>query len=203
MLCTALAVLHTESLLSTPNSDHEIIRKVIKESRLPEYVDEDDERGSLLVIRDIVTSIIDGDVEYDQPSILKQIKLESTQSREFYNMIVDYLDDSDLPEEMEKRIASLNRQLSGHYFQIRQWISSIALKQSMGKAFGAFNGTEHRIDLATALEELKTQISTYTQRSHSKIPSLVSSLSTSKPEQFVQIFSNIAEKAQGNGLQTG
>ena len=203
MLCIALAVLHTESQLTSPNSDHEIIRKVIRESKLPEYVEEDDERGSLLVLKDIISNIVDGDVEYDKISILKQIKLESTQNKAFYESIVEYLAEEELPEEIEQRIAMLNKQLGSLYFQLRNALSTITLRQTMGKAFGALNGTERHTDLVTCLDNLKTEIASYSSRSHSKIPSLVSSVNTGTPTHFVQIFDSIAEKAAGGGLQTG
>lgn len=203
MLCTALAALHTESQLSSPSSDHETIRKVLREVRLPDFVEEDDERAGLLVIKEIISGIIDGDLEFDKAAILKQIKLECTQNKAFFDSIKEYLDESELPEEADKKIQILNKNLSSLYYTLRQGISSISLRKSLGQAFGALNGTETRTDLETALDALKADISTYTQRGHSKIPSLVSTLNTGEPTHFVQVFNSIAEKAAGNGLKTG
>ncbi|MHC1955490.1 hypothetical protein, partial [Escherichia coli] len=64
MLITALATLYTESLLTDPEKDHEVIRKVLLEAKLPDYVEEGDERAALVEIKDIITSIIDGGMPY-------------------------------------------------------------------------------------------------------------------------------------------
>lgn len=203
MLCTALAVLHTESLLAKPNKDHELIKRLLREARLPEFVEEDDERAALIVIKEIITSIIEGEVEFDVATILRQIKLETTQNKPFYESVKEYLSIDDLPEDSEERLKALDKTVNALYYQVRQGLSTIALRQSLGKAFGALNGTDTRSDLTETLDSLKSNISSYTERSHNKIPSLISTLNTGKPSHFIQVFDSIAEKAAGNGLKTG
>lgn len=215
MLCTALAALHTENKLTSPLTDHDVIRKVLASIRLPEYVEEDDERGCLLVLKDIITGIIDGGLEYDKKSILRQIKLECTQNKPFYDSVVDFLDDTvrdddgnvvEVDETTEEYIASLNRELRGYYFSLRQGLNAISLRKSMGQAFAAINGnaSDHRNnDLESVLDNLKADLTSFTQKGHNKIPSLVSELDTSNPSGFVKVFNNIAEKAAGGGLRTG
>ncbi|ELL1623586.1 hypothetical protein Q6R85_002370 [Salmonella enterica] len=202
MLITALAALYTESMLTDPSKDHDVIRKVLMQIKLPEYAEDGEERFALIEIKDIITSIIDGGMEYDHASVMKRLKLATTQVRPLYDTITKFLED-DLPEEEDKRTEHLNRQMSQYYFQLRQCLQSVELKTKMGRAFGALNGTETRVDLNTAVLELKEALSTFGERSHNKIPSLVGELVTDNRAPFVKVFDSINKKAAGNGLQTG
>lgn len=203
-LVTSLAILQAESMISTHNGDHTVIRNILKEAKLPDYVNEDDERASLMVIKDIVTEILDGNSEFNKKIILKRIKLASTQNASLYESVVEFLDiEKDLPEVMEERIAEIEKMIRSYYFQLSQFTKLNTVMQSMSKAFGALKGTETRIDTQTALSELKDNITNFTERTHSRIPSLVSALSSSDHTHFIKVFNNIKDKAQGNGLKTG
>lgn len=204
MLITSLATLHAESLLTDPNKDHEVIRKVLAETRLPSYVDEEDERSVLMEIRDIITPIVDGQVPYEHNAVLKQLKLATTQNRPLYDTLVEVLKEDVLPPDTtdEQRIKRLNETVNRHYFQLRQSLNAVNLRQKLGKAFGALNGTE-RIDLTTALKDLQGDITTFTERGHNKIPSLVTELETKNAAPFIKVFDSISNKAAGNGLMTG
>lgn len=202
MLITALATLYTESLLTDPEKDHEVIRKVLLEAKLPDYVEEGDERAALVEIKDIITSIIDGGMPYDHTNVMKRLKLATTQIRPLYDTITKFLED-DIPEEPEARIEHLNRQVAQYYFQLRQAIQGVQLKQKLGRTLGALNGTETRVDLQTALNDLRDSLSTFSERSHNKIPSLVGELITDNHAPFVHVFDSISKKAAGNGLRTG
>ncbi|MCT7476045.1 hypothetical protein N5V81_13760 [Escherichia coli] len=202
MLITALAALYTESMLPTLSKDHDVIRKVLMQIKLPEYAEDGEERFALIEIKDIITSIIDGGMEYDHASVMKRLKLATTQVRPLYDTITKFLED-DLPEEEDKRTEHLNRQLSQYYFQLRQCLQSVGSKTKMGRV-RALNGTETRVDLLnTAVLELKEALSTFGERSHNKIPSLVGELVTDNRAPFVKVFDSINKKAAGNGLQTG
>lgn len=205
MLITSLATLHAESLLTDPNSDHEVIRKVLAETRLPTYVDEEDERSVLMEIRDIITPIVDGHVPYEHHTVLKQLKMATTQNRPLYDTLVEVLKEDEMPPETteEERLKRLTQNVDRCYFQLRQSLNIVNLRQKMGKAFGALNGTETRIDLESALKDLGGDIANYTERSHNKIPSLVTELETKDSAKFVQVFDSISNKAAGNGLKTG
>ncbi|ECF3006311.1 hypothetical protein F0D22_14715 [Salmonella enterica subsp. enterica] len=205
MLITALATLHAESLLTEPQTDHEVIRKVLAESRLPDYVDEDDERLALTEIKAIIEPIIDGQVTYDHDAVMRQLKLATTQNRPLYDTVVEFIAGDDIPDDTkpEERVAYLNKMVSRHYFQLRQSLNAITLRKTLGQAFGALNGTETRIDLSTALGNLRDSISTFTERSHNKIPSLVNTLNTANAAPFAKVFSSIKDKAAGHGLRTG
>ncbi|ANZ50516.1 putative helicase [Erwinia phage vB_EamM_Stratton] len=202
MLITALAALYAESLLTDPSRDHDVIRKVLLEAKLPEYAEEGDERSALVEIKDIITSIIDGGMTYDHANVMKRLKLATTQVRPLYDTITKFLED-DIPEDPEKRIEHLNRQVSQYYFQLRQCIQGVELKRRLGRAIGTLNGTETRVDVQTALSELKDTLSTFSERSHNKIPSLVGELVTDNRAPFIKVFDSINKKAAGNGLQTG
>lgn len=201
-LITALATLYAESLLSDPSTNHEVIRKALLETKLPEFVDEGDERSVLIEIKDIVNSVIDDGMPYDHTSVMKRLKLASSQCRPLYDTIVKFFE-NDYPEDVEERIQFINKQLTQYYYQLTQSVSQVTLKQKLGRAFGALNGTETRVDVTTALNELKDTLSTYGERSHNKIPSLVNELVTNDKAPFIQVFDSINKKAAGNGLQTG
>lgn len=204
MLITSLAVLQAENMISTHDGDHGVIRSILNEVKLPDYVDEDDERSSLLTIKDVVTEILDGQMEFNKTILLKRIKLACTQNMSLYDSVVDYLDiEKDLPEEQEKRIDTVTSLIQSYYFRLTQMSKMNAVMQTMGKAFGALKGTETRVDTITALTELRESITNFTERTNKRVPSLVSALSSSDHTHFIKIFQNIQDKAQGNGLKTG
>jgi len=204
MLITALATLHAESLLNDPVTDHDVIRRMLLEAKLPEYVEEGDERSALVEIKDIITSIVDSGVEYNHTNVMKRLKLATTQTRPLYDTIITYLeDDKEVPEEPEALRDYRQKLIGSYYFQMRQTIQAVSIKQQLGRAWGAVNGTETRIDTATALNELKNTLSAFGERAHNKIPSLVGELITNNTAPFVKVFNDINRKAAGNGLKTG
>lgn len=202
MLITALAALHAESFLTDPDKDYEVIRKVLVEVKLPEFIEDGDERAALAEIKDIITSIIDGGMDYEHARVMKRLKVVTTQTRPLYDTIVKFLED-DIPEDETKRVEFLTKQNSQYYFQLRQALHGVQLKQKLGRAMGALNGTELRVDLQTAIGELKDSLSTFGERSHNKIPSMVGELITNNRAPFVKVFDSINKKAAGNGLRTG
>ncbi|QVW56225.1 hypothetical protein pEaSNUABM6_00089 [Erwinia phage pEa_SNUABM_6] len=203
MLITALAALYAESLLAEPDKDHDVIRKVLHEVKLPDYVEEGDERSALAEIKDIITSVIDGGMDYNHTNVMKRLKLATTQTRPLYDVIVKFMESEDMPEEDEKRLDYLNKILSQYYFQLRQAIQGVQLKQYLGRTLGVLNGTETRVDLQTALKDLTGSMATFGERSHNKIPSQVNKLITTDRAPFVKTFSDINRKVAGNGLKTG
>jgi CRISPR/Cas system CSM-associated protein Csm2 small subunit len=204
MLITALATLHAESFLTDPVKDHDVIRKVLQEARLPEFIEDGDERSALAEIKDIITSIIDHGIEYDHSQVMKRIRLATTQTRPLYDSIVKNMEeDEDTPTDAEARLQYLQKTVSQQYYQMRHALQGVQLKQKLGRALGALNGTEQRIDLSTAVNELRDSLSTFSERSHNKIPSLVNELVTNNTAPFVKVFDSINKKAAGNGLQTG
>jgi len=205
MLITALATLHAESLLNDPVTDHDVIRRILLEARLPDYVEEGDERSALIEIKDIITSIIDSGVEYDHNHVMKRLRLATTQMRPLYDTITDFFKEEgeDVPAEEEALQEYRRKLVASYYFQMRQVIQGVALKQQLGRAWGAVNGTETRIDVSTALSELKNSLSAFGERAHNKIPSLVNELVTNNTAPFVKVFGSINRKAAGNGLRTG
>lgn len=203
MLITALATLHAESFLTDPIKDWDVIRKVLVEAKLPEYIEEGDERSVLFEIKDIITSIIDGGMEYNHTHVMKRLKLATTQARPLYDTISKFLDEEETEETGEARLATLQKAVTQYYFQLRQSITGVTLKQQLGRAFGVLNGTETRVDLTTALGELKNTLTSYGERSHNKLPSLVGELVTDNKAPFIHVFDSINKKAAGNGLRTG
>lgn len=202
MLITALAALHAESFLADADKDHDVIRKVLLEIKLPEFIDDADERSALAEIKDIITSIIDGGMEYAHTSVMKRLKLATTQTRPLYDTIVKFLED-EIPEEEDKRNEFMAKQQSQYYFQLRQALQGVQLRQKLGRTLGVLNGTETRVDLLTAIDELKGSLTTFNERPHNKIPSQVGKLITTDRAPFVQKFNDINRKVAGNGLRTG
>ena len=202
MLITALATLYAESFLADADRDHDVIRKVLLEVKLPEYIDDSDERSALAEIKDIITLIIDGGMVYNHTHVMKRIKLATTQNGSLYDTIVRFLEE-DIPTEDDKRQEFFAKQQADHYFQLRQALQGVQLKQKLGRTLGVLNGTESRVDLMTAIDELKGSLTTFNERPHNKIPSQVGKLITTDRAPFVKKFSEIDKKVAGNGLQTG
>lgn len=202
MLITALATLYAESFLTDPQKDHEVIRKVLLETKLPEFIDDSDERSALAEIKDIITLIIDGGMTYDHASVMKRLKLATTQTRPLYDTIQKFLED-DIPTEEDKLQEFFAKQQQQYYFQMRQGLQGVQLRQKLGRTLGVLNGTESRVDLQTAIDELKGSLTSYGERSHNKIPSQVDKLITTDSAPFVRVFNNINKKAAGNGLRVG
>lgn len=202
MLITALAALYAESFMTDATKDHDVIRKVLLEVKLPEFVDEGDERSALAEIKDIITSIIDGGMTYEHTSVMKRLKLATTQTRPLYDTIVKFLED-DIPVEDDKRIEYMAKQQSQYYFHLRQALQGVQLRQKLGRTLGVLNGTESRVDLQTAIDELKGSLTTFNERPHNKIPSQVGKLITTNTAPFVKKFRDIDKKVAGNGLRTG
>lgn len=202
MLITALATLYAESFLTEPTKDYDVIRKVLREVKLPEYVEEGDERSALAEIKDIITSVIDGGMAYDHVHVMKRLKVATTLMRPLYDTIVEVVE-KDIPEEEEKRNEYLQKMASQNYFHLRNALNGVQLKQQLGKTIGVLNGTETRVDLETAIRELSGTLSTFGERTHNKIPSMVGELITDNRAPFVKVFDNINRKAAGNGLKTG
>lgn len=202
MLITALAVLRIESKMTEPPKEHELIRRVLLEARLPEYADEQDERGALIEIKDLITPIIDGHVEYNEAHILRRLKLATTQNKPLYDSIQEFLkDDESIPA--EELPGYYQRTVTAFYFQLRQGLQGGQLLQQAGKLIGALKGTESRVSLENAIKDLQGSLQTFGVRSHNKIPSLVDSIVTNETEKFTTYFNNIGKKASGQGLVTG
>ena len=202
MLITALATLYAESFLTDADRDHDVIRKVLLEVKLPEYIDDSDERSALAEIKDIITLIIDGGMVYNHTHVMKRVKLATTQNGSLYDTIVKFLEE-DIPVEDDKRQEFFAKQQQTYYFQLRQALQGVQLKQKLGRTLGVLNGTESRVDLMTAIDELKGSLTTFNERPHNKIPSQVGKLITTDRAPFVKKFSEIDKKVAGNGLQTG
>lgn len=203
LLMTILSLLYAESRLTDPETDHEVIRKALLNVRLPKYVDEDDERFALVEIKDIISNVVDGGVPYEHDTAMRRIKLATTQNAALYDSIKEFMvvDESNLSE--EERLKNLKSVVSNAYFSVRQSLITQTLMQDAGKLMGVLKGTEGRVDLNRAVADLKTTLSTFSERSHNKIPSLVGELSTTNVKGLQSTFKSIGEKAEGNGLRTG
>ena len=203
MLITALAALRIESKMAEPPKEHELIRRVLSEARLPEYADEQDERGALIEIKELITAIIDGHTEYNESQILRRLKLATTQVKPLYDSVMKFLEDDELPKEESEVEGYYSRIVTSYYFQLRQGLQGGQLLQNAGKLIGALKGTEQRVSLESAIVELQKSLQTFGTRSHNKIPSLVDSITTNETEKFKVYFNNIGKKAAGQGLVTG
>ncbi|QVW55599.1 hypothetical protein pEaSNUABM9_00003 [Erwinia phage pEa_SNUABM_9] len=202
MLITALATLYAESFMTDANKDHDVIRKVLLEVKLPEYIDDSDERSALAEIKDIITLIIDGGMKYQHSTVMKRIKLATTQTGSLYDTIQRFLEDG-VPTKEEELEDFFTKQQQDCYFQLRQALQGVQLKQKLGRTLGVLNGTESRVDLLTAIGELQGSLTTFSERPHNKIPSQVGKLITTNRAPFVKKFSDINKKVAGNGLRTG
>lgn len=205
MLITALAVLRAESKMAEPPKEHELIRRVLSEARLPEYADEQDERGVLIEIKSIITPILDGYTSYDQAQVMRRLKLATTQARPLYDSIVKFLEDSpeDLPKDANELPEYYRKLVSQYYFQLRQGLQGVQLKQQAGKLIGVLNGTETKVNLESALNDLQRSLTGFSAKSHNNLPSRVDSLTTKDIGKLKNYFLNIGKKVNGNGLVTG
>lgn len=203
MLITALAALRIESKMAEPPKEHELIRRVLSEARLPEYADEQDERGVLIEIKELITAIIDGHTEYNETQVLRRLKLATTQVKPLYDSIMVFLEDEAKPDDEDEIQSYYNRAVTSLYFQLRQGLQGGQLLQNAGKLIGALKGTEQRVSLESAISELQKSLQTYGTRSHNKIPSRVDAIMTNETEKFKTYFNSIGKKAAGQGLVTG
>lgn len=203
LLMTILSLLYAESRLSDPENDHEVIRKALANVRLPTYVEEDDERYALVEIKDIISSVIDGGMPYEHAAVMRRIKLATSQNATLYESIVSFMTLDDTAKDEEEKIKATKSIISSAYFAIRQSLIAHTLMQDAGKLLGVLKGTETRVDIQKAASDLKATLSTFSERSHNKIPSLVGELSTTNPKGLQKTFVSIGEKVSGQGLRTG
>jgi len=203
MLITALAILRIESKMTEPSKEHDLIRRVLAEARLPEYADEQDERGALIEIKELIVPIIDGHTEYNENQVLRRLRLATTQIRPLYDSIVKFFEDEGIPSDPEEIPAYYAQTLSAFYYQLRQGLQGGQLLQHAGKLIGALKGTESRVSLEGAIKDLQTSLQSFGTRAHNKIPSRVDAMVTNDTERFKHYFSSIGRKVSGQGLVTG
>lgn len=204
-LANCIALLYNDSKLNGVKDHANLINKTLSLITLPELIADGDDRAALHGLKQLIKSLIEGELQFDLKTILHRLRICCASDSSFYESLRITLTEQDsFDTEKETEDQARRSNINGFVQQLKVFNSDTLIGKAVSRA--SYNLNNSNADRRETLRELQEELSKYNivgLSNNGEHQSFVERVTTKDRDGFSKLFDTTKEMLEGAVLKTG